>query len=275
MLNSKNANNGSSLPATICGGAARCAARARVSNPERAIMRFGSPMRCGEFYAVGDRNGFEIICGVGSTRSGRTCESYHMSDEISPSDEFMAHCNCNTCSGHIEFDARLVQVGTVVDCPHCGLETTLYIPKTNPSSVFAAATVALKELVESKVSDPPPTPAPDPPPVDTSANQVAQDKASSHQVEEVLFKESSVEESVVAMALTVVAALELIAAPIAGLVVGSDNTFRGVAIFTGGFTGGLILLGFAKVIDHSYEQAQRMRRIERLLLKASADKKST
>jgi hypothetical protein len=243
--------------------------------PNAQIMRSGSPNAQIEFYEVGDGNGFEIICGVGSTRSGRTCESCHMSDEINPLDEFMAHCNCNTCSGLIEFDARFVQVGTVVDCPHCGLETTLYIPKTNPSSVFAAATVALKELVESKVSDPPPAPAPDPSPVDTSANQAAQDKAISHQEEEVLFKESSVEESDVAMVLTIVAALELIAAPIAGLVVGSDNTFGGVAIFIGGFTGGLILLGFARVIDHSYEQAQRMRRIESLLLKANADKKST
>src|ERR1017187_2636260 len=123
--------------------------------------------------------------------------------------------------------------------------------------------------------DPLPAQAPNPPPTDTSAKQETENKASPHQVEEVLFKESSVEESVVAMALTVVAALELIAAPIAGLVLGSDNTFGGVAIFIGGFTGGLILLGFAKVIDHSYEQAQRMRRIERLLLKASADKRPT
>jgi hypothetical protein len=33
-------------------------------------------------------------------------------------------CPCNNCSGHIEFPAD--NVGQVVKCPHCGLETTLF-----------------------------------------------------------------------------------------------------------------------------------------------------
>lgn len=35
-------------------------------------------------------------------------------------------CSCNTCSGHIEFDAAYA--GQTVTCPHCGLETTLLLP---------------------------------------------------------------------------------------------------------------------------------------------------
>jgi hypothetical protein len=36
-------------------------------------------------------------------------------------------CFCQYCNGHIEFD--VAHVGEVVACPHCGLETTLYIPQ--------------------------------------------------------------------------------------------------------------------------------------------------
>ncbi len=39
-----------------------------------------------------------------------------------------AICNCNNCSGHLEFDAS--RAGEVVACPHCGMETTLYVPET-------------------------------------------------------------------------------------------------------------------------------------------------
>jgi predicted RNA-binding Zn-ribbon protein involved in translation (DUF1610 family) len=34
-------------------------------------------------------------------------------------------CNCTTCSGHIEFDS--VHAGQTVTCPHCGIETVLYV----------------------------------------------------------------------------------------------------------------------------------------------------
>jgi hypothetical protein len=35
-------------------------------------------------------------------------------------------CLCNHCSGHIEFDSE--HAGQLVTCPHCGLETKLFIP---------------------------------------------------------------------------------------------------------------------------------------------------
>ena len=42
------------------------------------------------------------------------------------SDPQFAKCICQTCSGHIEFDRA--QVREMADCPHCGLETKLYVP---------------------------------------------------------------------------------------------------------------------------------------------------
>ena len=36
-------------------------------------------------------------------------------------------CSCNHCSGNIEFDSE--HAGQMVACPHCGLETKLYVPK--------------------------------------------------------------------------------------------------------------------------------------------------
>ena len=115
------------------------------------------------------------------------------------------------------------------------------------------------------------------PPESPTTNQNTEGKPSPHQVEKILFAESSVEFSGVASTLSTIAILELILSPIAGLIVGGSNggnAITGFEIFICGFTGGLILLGFARVIEHSYESAQRLRQIERLLLKANADKKS-
>lgn len=81
-----------------------------------------------------------------------------------------------------------------------------------------------------------------------------------------------IEGSGVAVALTIIAVLEFIGAPIAGLVVGSDNAPVGWLVFVSGVVSGLMLLGFARVIDHLYESSQRLRRIEMLIQKAQDDK---
>ena len=82
-----------------------------------------------------------------------------------------------------------------------------------------------------------------------------------------------VEESSVAFVLTIIAVMELIVAPIAGIAVGQESTFTGWMIFLSGLISGLILLGFATVIEHTYESAQRLRHIEFVLCKDSDDKK--
>ncbi len=35
-------------------------------------------------------------------------------------------CSCNVCSGSLEFDAS--QAGTTIQCPHCGMDTILFVP---------------------------------------------------------------------------------------------------------------------------------------------------
>jgi hypothetical protein len=38
-------------------------------------------------------------------------------------------CQCQHCDGHIEFDANeFVEESSIVPCPHCGLETKIFIP---------------------------------------------------------------------------------------------------------------------------------------------------
>ncbi|MFM2294634.1 MAG: hypothetical protein RLZZ350_1047 [Verrucomicrobiota bacterium] len=37
-------------------------------------------------------------------------------------------CRCQHCDGHIAFDKT--QTGALVDCPHCKLETRLFVPQT-------------------------------------------------------------------------------------------------------------------------------------------------
>jgi F0F1-type ATP synthase assembly protein I len=90
------------------------------------------------------------------------------------------------------------------------------------------------------------------------------------------FKLPPLEDSVVANVLTFVAAIELIAAPIVGVSIGSDrgNVEAGWFVVVGGLISGLILLGFARVIENTSRSAQRLHRIE-LLMKRNHDDKET
>lgn len=74
-----------------------------------------------------------------------------------------------------------------------------------------------------------------------------------------------VDKSDLALVLTVIAVLQLIAAPAAGLLVGQNSLPLGLTIFLSGLLSGLILLGFAKIIEHLYECAQRLRNVDRAL----------
>jgi hypothetical protein len=75
----------------------------------------------------------------------------------------------------------------------------------------------------------------------------------------------AIEDSVVASALTIIAVLEFIGAPVAGFAVGSEDRFAGWIVFVGGVISGLILLGFARVIQNTFESSQRLKRIEMLM----------
>jgi hypothetical protein len=81
-----------------------------------------------------------------------------------------------------------------------------------------------------------------------------------------------IEASGVAFALRIVAALELVGAPFAGVGVGCDNAPVGWLVFISGLISGLILLGFSQVIQHLSESSQRLQRIEMLILKAHDEK---
>ena len=37
-------------------------------------------------------------------------------------------CSCQNCNGHIEFETLGFQPGTRSECPHCKMETVLFIP---------------------------------------------------------------------------------------------------------------------------------------------------
>jgi len=44
----------------------------------------------------------------------------------------LAVCACNNCSDQIEFDPA--DSGATIQCPHCGLDTLLFIPQVAPGS---------------------------------------------------------------------------------------------------------------------------------------------
>jgi hypothetical protein len=81
-------------------------------------------------------------------------------------------CNCQYCNGHIAFPAKMA--GQSINCPHCHLETLLFIPtklsaKPKPQTaaitivIMLAATIGFIIWKQSK-AQPPAEPAPRPTP---------------------------------------------------------------------------------------------------------------
>ena len=58
-------------------------------------------------------------------------------------------CPCRYCNGLIEFDASLFQTGTTTNCPHCGMETALFIPKI-PVKAIDKIPEKTAKLIEQK-----------------------------------------------------------------------------------------------------------------------------
>jgi hypothetical protein len=152
------------------------------------------------------------------------------------------HFECPKCSQTLDAPEELST--QLIDCPTC--KETIEVP------------VRSRPTEPPKPPEPQPKPASNPPPAPQAPE----------------FKLPPLEDSAVAGFLTFIATLELIAAPIAGLIVGSDNAQAGWVIFLSGVVSGLILLGFARVIDNTSLSAQRLRRIEMLIQKEHDDKRA-
>src|SRR5262245_54696145 len=53
----------------------------------------------------------------------------------------LVKCVCNCCAGHLEFEEE--NAGEQIDCPHCGFETTLFLPGDEPAATPAPAIARL------------------------------------------------------------------------------------------------------------------------------------
>lgn len=151
------------------------------------------------------------------------------------------HFECPKCKQTLDAPEELAT--QLIECPTC--KETIEVP------VRSQRNEAPKPPEPPKPAPTPPTPAPATPPK---------------------FELPYIQDSAVASALTVVAVLEFIASPIAGLGIGSDNTELGWLVFVSGVISGLILLGFARVIQNTFESSQRLRRLE-MLMERDYDKK--
>ena len=148
------------------------------------------------------------------------------------------HFECPKCKQTLDAPEELA--AQLIECPTC--KETIEVPLRSRSSWTV-------EVVSKPAPEPPPKPAPTPPtPAATS-----------------VFKLPPIEDSWVSSALNIIAVLEIIGSLIGGLIAGSDNTETGWLIFLGGFISGLILLGFARVIQNTFEASQRLRRLEMLM----------
>jgi hypothetical protein len=101
--------------------------------------------------------GQKIICAFCSKEFLATPPAQPLPPEPAPAssepqpDLTLVTCPCQNCNGHIQFDAvTLSQDNNKTACPHCGLETILFVPPTNDAKM---------QKVLSPASPPPP-PAP-------------------------------------------------------------------------------------------------------------------
>jgi len=54
----------------------------------------------------------------------------------------LVKCICTNCAGHLEFEEE--NAGEKIDCPHCGFETSLFLPGTEPAATPAGLWQKLK-----------------------------------------------------------------------------------------------------------------------------------
>lgn len=74
-----------------------------------------------------------------------------------------------------------------------------------------------------------------------------------------------IEEPNIAQIFTILAAIEFVASPVAGMVFGSNDPKIGFLVFAVGMLNGLFFVALAKVIVCLNESAERLREIETLL----------
>jgi DNA-directed RNA polymerase subunit RPC12/RpoP len=153
------------------------------------------------------------------------------------------HFECPRCAQPI--DAPLELANQLIDCPNCNEK--IEVPRRSRPSWTVEVTNK---------------PAPKPP-------EPRSARAS----------EFRLPGSGVSIALTIVALLGFGVAVIGGLVVGfgepymnNGNPNVGWLVFGCGALSGLILLGFARVIEYSFQSAQRLQRIESLMQRSYDDK---
>jgi hypothetical protein len=67
-------------------------------------------------------------------------------------------CPCQYCSGKIEFNANQLdpEGNTTVPCPHCGLETIIFVPEQKVPPVISGDDFHLRNAgeVDAKLKDP-------------------------------------------------------------------------------------------------------------------------
>jgi hypothetical protein len=147
------------------------------------------------------------------------------------------HFECPKCGQTLDAPEELAT--QFIDCPTC--EESIQIP-------------ARSQRKES------------PKPQDSTPKPVTKTSTPSLQAPTILDNLPPVKSSEVASALTFFAVLELIGAVIGGFAIGTGGGFNdaehGWLIFIGGVLSGLILLGFARVVDYSFQSAQRLERID-------------
>ena len=173
---------------------------------------------------------------------------------------------CEKCGQSIVTDEAAA--GQLVDCPKCG--TPLAVPYKSKSSDKVATPSLdkggtkldkfLDELDKAFSAKPRQTEA------STFTEALgAGEILPAEKAHEKLTEASPLPECGMATALTCIAVLEFVVAPIAGLLVGQENVGIGFIIFVSGILSGIFILGFASALRYLHAIAYRLERNESLL----------
>jgi hypothetical protein len=193
------------------------------------------------------------------------------------------HFECPKCGQPLDAPDELVN--ELIDCPGC--KETINVPPyswpiTPPKPPEPESTLIIPDDIIGSAPKASPNPQPSTPRWLNSLAKMFEPPMSSPSPQPstpapIIDKLQTGENSSVAFALTFFAVLDFIGAVIGGYAVGvgdgdNSNGELGWLIFLCGVLSGLILLGFARVIEYSFQSAQRLRRIEMLIQKSFDDK---
>ena len=184
------------------------------------------------------------------------------------------HFECPKCNRHLSGDKSLL--GQQINCPDCNIQFVVALPKPESKSATESEPTANKSQIEIecsrcltrwfikqiKLNEFVTCPS--------CQKQFYPSPSRDHEQKPALMPLPQT--SGITVGLRIFAVLNLLGAVIGGLSYADKDGSIAFLIFSGGCLGGLILLGFAEIVNHTSQTAKRLERIEILINRKFPDR---